>query len=214
MKKSRKLVKKSRKLVKKSRKPIKKSRKPIKKSRKRRSRKRSHKKQSRSHKKQSRSRKKQSRSRKKQSRSRKNKFKMFESLQSLGTGRMGKSWYDDEAAIALSKMKKYRHRPVRGKGRLSLEERKQYRRRLLHGPGLRSAPLTASVIEGETLPLPLRILRKGRLFDITPSINYPRDPKTGNIDETHDIFWPETEEALKHFLSYYPTDEELSYFVK
>ena len=105
----------------------------------------------------------------------------------FGTGRMANTWQFDDP-----------------------ESRQAVRRNLLAG-----APLTARVIGSERLPLSLEILRKGRRFpnDVIPSDRYPRDAD-GNIDETHDIFWPETEAALKHFLSYYPTDEEISYFVK
>jgi len=83
------------------------------------------------------------------------------------------------------------------------EDRKAFRRNLLDG----------AVIEGERLPLSLEILRKGRLFpdDVIPSDRYPRDAD-GNIDETHDIFWPKTRNAMNKFLRIMPTNKEILYF--
>ena len=102
----------------------------------------------------------------------------------FGTGRMANTWQFDDP-----------------------EDRKAFRRNLLAG-----APLTARVIGSERLPLSLEILRKGRRFnDVIPSDRYPRDAD-GNIDETHDIFWPKTRNEMNKFLRMYPTNKEISYF--
>ena len=103
----------------------------------------------------------------------------------FGTGRMANTWQIDDP-----------------------EDRKAFRRNLLAG-----APLTARVIGSERLPLSLEILRKGRRFpnDVIPSDRYPRDAD-GNIDETHDIFWPKTRNAMNKFLRIMPTNKEILYF--
>jgi len=109
----------------------------------------------------------------------------YSDAQLFGTGRMANTWQFDDP-----------------------KDRKAFRRDLLAG-----APLTARVIGSERLPLSLEILRKGRRFpnDVIPSDRYPRDAD-GNIDETHDIFWPKTRNAMNKFLRIMPTNKEISYF--
>ena len=89
----------------------------------------------------------------------------------------------------------------------SLAQRKAHRAALL----AQSQDPRATSIGGHRLPLPLRILRKGRRHHLAPSSRYPRDAY-GNVDETHDIFWPEKRSAVRKFLHRKPTLDEIEIY--
>ena len=89
----------------------------------------------------------------------------------------------------------------------SLAQRKAHRAALL----AQSQDPRATSIGGHRLPLPLRILRKGRRHNLAPSSRYPRDAY-GNVDETHDIFWPEKRSAVRKFLHRKPTLQEMEFY--
>jgi len=89
----------------------------------------------------------------------------------------------------------------------SLAQRKAHRAAIL----AQSQDPLATRIGGHRLPLPLQILRKGRRHNQAPSSRYPRDAD-GNVDETHDIFWPETRAEAREFLHRKPTLEETATF--
>ena len=89
----------------------------------------------------------------------------------------------------------------------SLAQRKAHRAALL----AQSQDPRATSIGGHRLPLPLRILRKGRRHHLAPSSRYPRDAY-GNVDETHDIFWPEKRSAVREFLHRKPTLNEMEIY--
>ena len=84
-------------------------------------------------------------------------------------------------------------------------ERKDHRDHILAGSG------NALTVNGHNLPLPLAMLRKGRryLSDDSQSDKYPKDAQ-GNVDEAHDMFWPETRSAARKFLHRKPTLAEMA----
>ena len=90
------------------------------------------------------------------------------------------------------------------------EERKAYRRQILNHPVNGYAR-----INGQLLPLPLKIFRRGRRYGVVPSDRYPTTdqrpvaPDGSNVDEAHDIFWPETRAEVRRFLNRKPSLREL-----
>jgi len=71
-------------------------------------------------------------------------------------------------------------------------------------------PRRGTTSNGENLPLPLRIMRKGRYHNLTNN-RYPTGVN-GDIDETDNMFWPTTREQIFNFIKTTPTLEELSFF--
>jgi len=71
-------------------------------------------------------------------------------------------------------------------------------------------PRRGTTSNGENLPLPLRIMRKGRYHNITNN-RYPTGVN-GDIDETDNIFWPTTRKQIFNFMTLYPTLEEMDVF--
>ena len=84
-------------------------------------------------------------------------------------------------------------------------ERKARRRAILAGSG------NTLSVNGHNLPLPLAMLRKGRTVVRADfrSNKYPKNDQ-GNVDETHDMFWPETRSAARKFLHRKPTLVEIA----
>ena len=71
-------------------------------------------------------------------------------------------------------------------------------------------PRRGTTSNGENLPLPLRIMRKGRYHNITNN-RYPTGVN-GDIDETDNIFWPTTRKQIFNFMTLYPTLDEMDVF--
>ena len=71
-------------------------------------------------------------------------------------------------------------------------------------------PRRGTTSNGENLPLPLRIMRKGRYHNLTNN-RYPTGVN-GDIDETDNIFWPTTRKQIFNFMTLYPTLEEMDVF--
>ncbi len=90
------------------------------------------------------------------------------------------------------------------------EERKAHRRQILNHP-----VNGYGRINGHLLPLPLKIFRRGRTYGVVPSDRYPTTdqrpvaPDGSNVDEAHDIFWPETRAQVRRFLHRKPSLREL-----
>jgi len=86
-------------------------------------------------------------------------------------------------------------------------QRKAHRATLLAGSG------NARRVNGHNLPLPLTILRKGRRTFSADSRSDKYPKVDGDVDETHDIFWPETRSAARKFLHRKPTLVEMFPYV-
>ena len=63
-------------------------------------------------------------------------------------------------------------------------------------------------INGESLPLPLTILRKNRMWNTPLSERYPRRAD-GTIDETNDIFWPRNRREFDLYMKNIPNLDEI-----
>jgi len=86
-------------------------------------------------------------------------------------------------------------------------ERKAHRATLLAGSG------NALRVNGHNLPLPLTMLRHGRTLGYSYSSDkYPKN-SNGEVDETHDMFWPETRLAARKFFHRKPTIVEMFDYV-
>ena len=85
--------------------------------------------------------------------------------------------------------------------------RKDRRATLLAGSG------NTLRVNGHNLPLPLTMLRQGRTHGYSHnSDKYPKNSK-GKVDETHDMFWPETRSAARKFFHRKPTIVEMFDYV-
>ena len=85
-------------------------------------------------------------------------------------------------------------------------ERKQQRQALLANGNINDMK-----INGESLPLPLKILRKNRRFNQQPSPRYPRNDD-GSVDETHDVFWPRNRVEFDFYMKTFPTLNEIGIY--
>ena len=82
-------------------------------------------------------------------------------------------------------------------------QRKQQRQALLA-----TGNINDMKINGESLPLPLRILRKNRMWNTPLSERYPRRAD-GTIDETNDIFWPRNRREFDLYMKNIPNLDEI-----
>lgn len=82
-------------------------------------------------------------------------------------------------------------------------QRKQQRQALLAAGNINDMK-----INGESLPLPLRILRKNRMWNTPLSDRYPRRAD-GTIDETNDIFWPRNRREFDLYMKNIPNLDEI-----
>lgn len=82
-------------------------------------------------------------------------------------------------------------------------QRKQLRQALLA-----TGNINDMKINGESLPLPLRILRKNRMWNTPLSERYPRRAD-GTIDETNDIFWPRNRREFYLYMKNIPNLDEI-----
>lgn len=82
-------------------------------------------------------------------------------------------------------------------------QRKQLRQALLA-----TGNINDMKINGESLPLPLRILRKNRMWNTPLSERYPRRAD-GTIDETNDIFWPRNRREFDLYMKNIPNLDEI-----
>jgi hypothetical protein len=107
--------------------------------------------------------------------------------------------------FAIAYEKEYAKEWLFGKGKYAktysnrdLEERKDHRAKLLEKLDDKTS----------SLPIPLGILRKAKLYGIPESDRYPRNTD-GTVDETDDMFWPRTKPNVFDFLYLIPTIEEI-----